>query len=325
MELFSYNYHKIIDDLTKKALSTINNTNFKNFESEGINFNQDKINQIFNLYDKIIKGNSYTFYTATNFLPKEKRQAIRALYALCRKSDNIVDSDIDSNSKEKDLNNFFLELKKVYNNVSFDNPFIVSWDYISKKYNIPFGFIEDLFEALRSDLTKTRYSNFEELAKYCYGVGSTVGLMSMYILGFNSLEAVPYAIKLGIGLQLTNILRDIKEDYNRNRIYLPKDEMDYFNVTEYQISKGIVNENWINFMKFQISRANRFYDEGILGINYLNKDSQLSVYISSLLYKYILKEVENRNYDVFKDRVKVSNINKVKIIFRALYSFLIKK
>ncbi|MGC8815360.1 MAG: squalene/phytoene synthase family protein [bacterium] len=91
------------------------------------------------------------------------------------------------------------------------------------------------------------------------------------------------------------------------------------------MSKGIVNENWINFMKFQISRANRFYDEGILGINYLNKDSQLSVYISSLLYKYILKEVENRNYDVFKDRVKVSNINKVKIIFRALYSFLIKK
>jgi len=322
-----FDYKKIINYLTKKALEVICSNN--NLKTEEFKFNQDDINKVFDFYDKIIKENSYTFYTATNFLPKEKRHAIRALYALCRKSDNIVDSDKDLNTKRNELNSFFLKLKKIElldnSYESSLNPFVIAWNYISKKYGIPFGFVEHLFEALESDLNKSRYYDFEELARYCYGVGSTVGLMSMYVLGFSSVDAVPYAIKLGIGLQLTNILRDIKEDYNRNRIYLPKNELDYFKVTEEQISKGIVNENWINFMKFQIIRAKRFYDEGIKGISYLNKDSRLAVYVSSLLYGHILDEIENRNYNVFAARVRVGNINKIRVILRSLYTFLFKK
>jgi phytoene synthase len=169
-----------------------------------------------------------------------------------------------------------------------------------------------LIDGVSRDLGQTRYTNFDDLTTYCYGVASTVGLMSMYIVGFKSAEAAPFAIKLGVALQMTNILRDVGEDFRNGRIYLPQEELNAYGISEADLAKGIVDSKWREFMKFQIARTRQLYAEAVEGIKFLERDGRTSIGAASDFYQAILDVIESNDYDVFNTRASLSAWGKIK-------------
>jgi phytoene synthase len=198
-------------------------------------------------------------------------------------------------------------------NASFlDNDLVAAaWADTLARYHIPRHYALQLIDGVNRDITQSRYQTFEELATYCYGVASTVGLMSMYIVGFKSSEAVSYAIKLGVALQMTNILRDVGEDFQNGRLYLPREELAFYGVREQDIAEGRVTENWRQFMKFQIERTRQLYDESWDGVKMLEREGQLAIGAASVFYRGILDEIEKNDYNVFTQRANLSAMDKV--------------
>jgi len=256
---------------------------------------------------EITRFHSRTFYLTSGLLPYDERKAARALYAFCRISDDIV----DKNSSDQ------LEKLEHWKRVSLaDHPLAgdavpLAWADTRARYHIPRHYAEQLLEGVALDLTKTRYATFDELAHYCYGVASTVGLMTMHIIGFESEAAIPYAIKLGVGLQLTNILRDVWEDWANGRVYLPQEELASFGLSEDTIADGNVNDRWRAFMKFQIARARQLYEEAIPGIAMLGKSGRFAIAAAAELYQSIMEDIEANDYDVFTRRAHLTTKEKI--------------
>ncbi len=177
----------------------------------------------------VTKANSKTFYMASSLLPPTKRQSVRALYAFCRLTDDIVDrGQPDSGLRLEQWEKQTLQPSSHHQNHTTEPESLVAlaWRDTRKRHNIPALYAEQLMRGVASDLRKNRYETFNELAAYCYGVACTVGLMSMHIVGHDGPQAMPYAIRLGVALQLTNILRDVGEDWRMGRLYLPKEELE---------------------------------------------------------------------------------------------------
>jgi phytoene synthase len=188
---------------------------------------RDLLDRAYAHCDSITATHSRSFYLATRPLAADKRRAVRALYAFCRVSDDIV--DCLPNDVERILAAW---RARVLAPEPLESDLVaVAWADTRQRYGIPFRYAEQLMDGVARDLHQTRYDTFAELATYVYGVASTVGLMSMHIIGFAGPEAIPYAIKLGVALQLTNILRDVREDWNAGRVYLPAQEFAWFGLT----------------------------------------------------------------------------------------------
>ncbi len=267
--------------------------------------------------EKITARHSKSFYFASGLLPEEKRSAVRALYAFCRTVDDIVDkpSDVERDSQ-------LGYWRKVVETASCADHDLVAaaWADTLARYHIPRHYALQLIDGVARDLDQPRYQTFDELATYCYGVASTVGLMSMYIVGFSSHEAVPYAIKLGVALQMTNILRDIGEDYKNGRLYLPREELVLYGIQGSDIAEGRVTDNWCQFMKFQIERTRQLYAESWAGLKMLEREGQLAVGAASMFYQGILDEIEKNGYDVFTRRASLSTWGKLSRLPALIFS-----
>jgi phytoene synthase len=263
-----------------------------------------------------------TFYMATRFLPNEKQRSIFAIYGLCRYLDNLVDEtvdlmygkDIDISEVDEKLDQFSASLQGVYNGRESKDPILTAFSDTLKKYHIPIELPFELMEGVRSDLVKNRYQSFKELYDYSYKVASVVGLMTSRVFGYSDETALEYAIDLGIAMQLTNILRDIGEDLDRNRIYIPQDELEMFNITETELFNGYKGENFIELMKFQINRARNYYLSADIGIKMLDRDSRLPVYLARYNYSRILDKIEANEYNVFNERAYLNKIEKFSIL-----------
>ena len=253
--------------------------------------------------EEVTVQHSKSFYFASRFLPEEKRSAVRALYAFCRSVDDIVD---EASARDRTFELGYWRKIVQSASASDDDYIAAAWVDTLARYHIPRHYALQLIDGVARDLVQTRYQTFDELATYCYGVASTVGLMSMYIIGFQGNEAVPYAIKLGVALQMTNILRDIGEDYLAGRIYLPRDEMVFYGIRESDIAEGKVTNRWRQFMRFQIQRTRDLYEESWPGIKLLEPQGRLSIGAASVLYSGILDEIERNDYDVFSGRTSLS-------------------
>ncbi|MGE5643422.1 MAG: phytoene/squalene synthase family protein [Byssovorax cruenta] len=258
--------------------------------------------------EKITAEHSKSFHFASGLLPEEKRSAVRALYAFCRTVDDIVDESAD---EERDTQLDYW--RRMVDTASFadDDLIAAAWADTLARYHIPRHYALQLIDGVARDLSQSRYQTFAELATYCYGVASTVGLMSMYIVGFHTNEAVPYAIKLGVALQMTNILRDVGEDYRNGRLYLPREELIFYGIQESEIAEGRITDNWRQFMKFQIERTRQLYAESWAGVKMLEREGQLAIGAASVFYEGILDEIEKRDYDVFTSRASLSALGKV--------------
>ena len=190
----------------------------------------------------------------------------------------------------------------------------------------------DMIEGQRMDLNKFRYENFTELKLYCYRVAGTVGLMTQNVMGIDSAyTSAPWsnkpdpseaAIALGIANQLTNILRDVGEDRQRGRIYLPQEDMKKFNYSEQELFQGTINNQWKMLMNFQLSRARDWFKKSEDGIKWLSSDARWPVWTSLRLYRGILSSIERLDYDVFNNRAFVKNSVKA---FEIPISFLISR
>lgn len=257
----------------------------------------------------VTKHHSRTFYIASGLLPPEKRRAVRALYVFCRVTDDIIDKNTDANRRETDLEAWRERVNLA--NPPHDDLVALAWADARARFNVPHGYATQLIDGVKQDLTKTRYATFDELAEYSYGVASTVGLMAMHIIGFTSEEAIPYAIKLGVALQMTNILRDIGEDWRGGRLYLPQDELSAFGLDESRFDTHIIDDKWRDFMRFQIDRNRKLYHDSWHGIAMLNRDGRLAIGAAAELYQAILSDIEANDYQVFTRRAHISTMGKI--------------
>jgi 15-cis-phytoene synthase len=323
-------YRERITEDTMSSMNAYWENNLLNFVNEALEHRTQERSHVssderrlVNAYTEcanITYQNSRTFYMASSLLPVDKRRAVHALYAFCRVSDDLVDRAENDASEQLAAWRMrtVLETNAACDSVAF------AWSDTRRRYQIPPLFADQLLQGVSKDLNRVRYHTFDELTEYCYGVACTVGLMSMHITGYKGPDAFPYAIRLGVALQLTNILRDVGEDWGMGRLYLPKEELDAFGLTESDIAAGYVTEPWRRFMRFQIERARGLYAAALPGIKMLNLDGRFAIAAAAELYQSILTHIEENNYDVFHHRASLSKWGKLRrlpgIWFRAKYN-----
>ena len=259
------------------------------------------------------RNHSQSFYVSTELLPPAKRRAIRALYAFCRTSDDIVDQAAAGTAPHALAHWVNLVHHRA---TPHDNPVLIAWHDTVAHYNIPQELIDELLAGIAMDLTVTRYATFDDLWLYCYRVASVVGLISMQIIGHVE-EAVDYAVKLGVALQLTNILRDIGEDAGRGRIYIPQEDLVAFGVDEAEIFAHQRSPRFKALMRFQSARAHALYEESWPGIGLLNPDSSLAIAAAATIYRGILDSIHQHDYDVFSKRAFVPFLRKMGLLWQA--------
>lgn len=268
------------------------------------------LEQAYQQCEAITAVNSRSFHLASRLLPTEKRRAARALYAFCRVSDDIVDRA--HGDAQEQLATW--RRRAIAAHPPLDDLVAIAWADARIRFNVPVRYVEQLIDGVGRDFQPVHYDTFEELAAYCYGVASTVGLMSMHIIGFAGQAAIPYAIKLGVALQMTNILRDVGEDWRAGRVYLPRAEMAHFGVSDADLAMGVVTPRWRAFMQFQIERNRRLYDEAMPGIGLLNPDGRFAIAAAADLYRGILDAIERNDYDNFGRRAYVPTVRKLRML-----------
>ena len=276
-----------------------------------------------------------TFYLGTLLLPYEKRRAIWAIYVWCRRTDELMDSSEALKKSEEELsdslNSWEENTKNIFKGIVKTDLDAVLADTL-EKYPQNIDPYLDMIAGQRMDLTKFRYKNFDELKLYCYRVAGTVGLMTQNVMGIDAFyEAASWievpdiseaAIALGIANQLTNILRDVGEDRQRGRIYIPQDEIKQFGYSEEELMLGKINNQWKSLMAFQLNRAREWFKCSEEGIKWLSADARWPVWTSLRLYRKILNSIENLDYDVFNNRAYV---NKTIKAFEIPISYLISR
>ena len=272
-----------------------------------IDESQDALDWAYQYCEQLTAWHSKSFFMASRLLPTEKRKAVRALYAFCRTTDDIVDNP--SGNVEKQLK--LWRSRTLSHQPQVNDLVPMAWADAVNRFNIPSIYAHQLIDGVARDLHQTRYQTFAELAEYSYGVASTVGLMSMHIIGFENEAAIPYAIRLGVALQITNILRDVAEDWQRGRVYLPQEDLARFGLSEADILAGVVTEKWREFMRFQIDRNRRLYAEAWPGIGMLSTDGRIAIAAASDLYLAILNDIEKHDYDVFSRRAHINKWGKL--------------
>jgi len=271
---------------------------------------------------QISKHHAKTFYLATLFLPKRQQNPIFAIYALLRTVDDLVDlaedkltnGQITRQEINSMLENWKIRLKQCYRGEVSSDPILMAWHDTLKTYPIPIELPLDLMDGVAMDIEFRKFETFDDLYVYCYKVASVVGLMTSEIFGYSDRQALQHAIDLGIAMQLTNILRDIGEDIDRGRIYLPMEDLKRFGYSEEEFMKKTMNNNFLAMMKFQIERARSYYRSSEKGIPMLEKESRFAVMISSRNYCNILQAIEENNYDVFSQRAYRSFYQKIRTI-----------
>ena len=292
---------------------------------------RNELEKAYKYCETVTKTHAKSFYFAAKFLPFHKQKPIYALYALCRHVDDEVD-EVEVSDKQaavEAIENWRQKLEAVFevnrqtSNFKLQNAensrlstlnsllVLLAWQDLLKTYQIKLELPLELMKGVLMDTHIKRYETFDELYVYCYRVASTVGLMASEIFGYTDEKTLEYAEALGIAMQLTNILRDVKEDAAMNRIYLPHEDLHKFNVSEEQIFGGEYNENFVELMKFQISRAKNYYMTAEKGIALLEKDTRFTVLLAARIYAKILDKIEKQNYNVFLSRAHTTMTQKM--------------
>lgn len=271
--------------------------------------------QAFDAARRICRKHARSFYFASFFLPKPKRNAAYAVYAFCRLLDDAVDNN--PGREEAGILQFEATLDEIYN----DSPppgddeqslALRAFHETVHAYNIPKRYFLELAHGCRMDLTITRYETWADLEVYCYHVAGVVGLIMSCIFGPIDEPTQRQAVLMGNAMQLTNILRDVKEDFERGRIYLPQEDLARFRIDEKALANGVATEDFRNLMRFEIDRARTLYREGAEGLCKLANDgSRTTACAMAVIYAGIVGAIERQNYDVFSRRAHLTFLQKI--------------
>lgn len=261
----------------------------------------------------VTKREARNFYYAFLTLPRARRRAIYAVYAFSRLADDIADGPGPAHEKRARLADLRRELREAYAGRP-QGPVLTALADAAADYRIPEALFLDLLHGVEMDLEPRRFADFQALEEYCYHVASVVGLISVQVFGARDDPHVrEYAVDLGLAMQLTNILRDLREDIERGRLYLPQDELRRFGYSEDDLAHGVVNAQFRALMRFQAERAQRYFDSGERLLPLLDPESRGCAAGLHHLYNRLLNRIASRGYDVFSARVTLSSWEKLQL------------
>lgn len=258
----------------------------------------------------ITRAAAKNFYYAFALFPEPERRAMCAVYAFARRADDLADEPGDPLAKAAALADLRVQLERSEQEPPADAVLAALAD-TRRRFNIPRAPLDDLIRGLEMDLTVRRYATFDDLRLYCYRVASTVGLTTIEIFGYQDPAARAHAIDLGIALQLTNILRDIREDLERDRVYLPQDELARFGVGEADLAASRATPAFLELMKFQGRRAREFFAAGERLLPFIRRETRFCPAILRTIYRRLLDRIEARPERVLRERVRLSTAEKL--------------
>lgn len=266
---------------------------------------------------QLTRREAKNFYYAFVTLPPDKRKAIYAAYAFCRHCDDSVDEAASPEDKLAALANLRSSLAQAYRGHAPTPAFLALAD-AADRYSIPEDYFQEIIQGVESDLVKTRYQDFDELRQYCYRVASVVGLVCLQIFQYRDDKAREHAVDLGLAMQLTNIMRDVREDWSMGRVYLPQDEMARFGYTEEHLEAGVRNDAFVQLLQFQGERAREYFRSGFRLLPYLSRRSRACPAVLGAIYSRVLDRIEASGYDVLgEQRIALSTGEKARITARA--------
>lgn len=261
-------------------------------------------------------GKSY--YFATRFFPSDLRPHVHALYAFVRLPDQWVDDPIPNQSvtTENLLNEYEQALQRALCGSWVDQPVLRAFAYTAKLFEIPADYMRDFLRSMRQDLYCARYRTYLDLQNYMWGSAGVVGAMMLCLFRCHNDTLLRYATRMGEAMQMTNFLRDVGEDWQRGRVYLPEEDLEQFGVTEKDLAEGRLSQPIIRLLRFEIERTRALYREAEEGISLLPREYQYPVLLGSRLYACILERIESNGYDVFRQRAHTNLLQKVKIAWQ---------
>ncbi len=298
--------------------------------------------------EELTRVEAGNFYHSFKYLPNEARRAICAYYAFCRRADDIADGDyVDSfpggssddpesieyradierltgsspvvardhyDDRMSQLFYYRKKLSTAYGQITSTDPIFIALKDTIRRYNIPRQLLDDMISGMEDDFHQNRYETFEELYSYCYRVASTVGLVCIEIYGYDDLAAREFSEAWGIFMQLTNIIRDVAEDAERDRIYLPMEDLRRYGISEQDVKSGadlLEHPGWKPFVEEYISRAETYRDKAFKLLPLLDRQSRYSPAAMMAFYESILKKINKSEGDVFTQRVQLSKAEKI--------------
>lgn len=264
----------------------------------------------------ITRQSSSNFYYAFMLLPAERRRSLYAVYAFCRFVDDVAD-DESIREPARLLDRWREELGRVYGDGTPTRAISRALADTVRRFSVAREHFEELISGMEMDLSRKRYATFEELRQYCYRAASVVGLICIEIFGYTNPNAKVYAENLGIACQLTNILRDVKEDASKGRIYLPQEDLARFGVSEAEILRGVYNESFVHLMEFEARRAREYYERAQQALPPEDRSTLLTAEAMRLIYGSLLDRIVSSNYRVLDRRLSLSATHKLYLVGRA--------
>lgn len=257
-----------------------------------------------------------SFYHAFKFLDDPQRIAMNALYAFCREVDDVVDEINDEHIARKELEKWRKRVDELSHGVT-SHPVTIALADAMQTYDLHTTHMQELIDGMEMDLDDTRYPTFSDLQLYCYRAASVVGLMSAEIFGYTNAQTTKYAHDLGLAFQLTNVIRDVAEDSQRGRIYIPQEDLDTFNVNPAHLALKTTTPEAKKLFEFQINRAQQYYEQAESKLPEEDRFSQRAGLIMSAVYQRILQEIKRKDYAILDSRISVSKFRKAWVAWQA--------
>ena len=265
---------------------------------------------------ELARGSS--FYSGLRFLPSRKRRALTAVYAFMRQCDDISDAGENELEKRQGFARIRRKLELAMAGDFEDDTTLPALQDTIRSFQIPLLYFQQVIEGTEMDLTYFSYATFQELYRYCYLVASVVGLICIHIFGFREEKATEHAIHCGVAFQLTNILRDIREDLERNRIYLPLEDLQRFNYTRQDLQQQVIDDRFRALMAFEVDRAQSYYSKARPLVELIERDSRPAFVAMFESYWTLLQRIKEESTSVWSTRVRLNTADKLRVALKAL-------
>jgi phytoene synthase len=273
------------------------------------------VEQSYEYCKRVARSRARNFYYAFLLLSAQQRKAMCAIYAFMRYCDDLSD---EPGATRAAIERWRSEMEDALGGRFSGHPLWPAFHHTVQRFGIPYDYFRQMIAGVLSDLEPRRFEDFSQLYAYCYQVASVVGLTTIHIFGFDTRSALPLAEKCGVAFQLTNILRDIREDGERGRIYLPMEDLRSFGVTEEDLRSGNRSDAFLRLMQFEAARARKFYAESEPLLDLIHPRSRRALWALISIYSGLLDRIERSNYDIFRRRVRLTAVEKSWIVVRAL-------
>ncbi|MBI3895375.1 MAG: phytoene/squalene synthase family protein [Acidobacteria bacterium] len=266
---------------------------------------------------RLARARAQNFYYGFLLLPKPRREAFYAVYAFMRYCDDVADGEASVSEKAIQLENCHQSLDRALAGDYGDSLIWPAFHRAVRQYSIPVEYLHELITGTEMDLTIRSYRTFEDLYHYCYRVAAVVGLCSLYILGFRDPAAKKLAEECGIAFQLTNILRDLREDVQNGRVYLPLEDLERFHYSPEELMAAVYNQQFRELMQFEIERASQFYERAYPLIEMVEPETRSALWALISIYRGILRSIERNDGNVFSRPAVLSDMEKIHLVLQA--------